>query len=99
MYASVTKMVIGEYMVVEYLDSKTIKIVLLLNENPEGVNIRSIAEELSMSHTTVYNALITLFKLGLAMERRERGRRIIVLTDRGRGVAELLLKIDELLRH
>ena len=82
MYASVTKMVIGEYMVVEYLDSKTIKIVLLLNENPEGVNIRSIAEELSMSHTTVYNALITLFKLGLTVERHEHGRRIIVLSDR-----------------
>ena len=82
----------------EKLGRPEIALLLYLYQSGKAY-IRQISRDLEMSNTTVYNALITLIDLRLVEEVGGRGRRYIQLTDRGREVAELLLKIDEKLEE
>lgn len=82
-------------MVVEYLSKPVIKILLYLSGKP--AHIRSISDELDMSNTTVYNALLTLMKLGLIEEKRENVKRVISLTNKGEKVAKKLMEIEQIL--
>ena len=96
MITNVYKVLVESLMVVEHLDRKTIKIIMYLYER-EGAYISHIASDLKMSNTTVYNALLTLLQIGLILETRKRGGRFIVLTEKGRLVAEKLYEIENIL--
>lgn len=81
----------------EKLDRPTILILFYLEKG--SAYIRELSSELNMSNTTVYNALLTLVQLGLISEKRERGKRVIYLTDKGKKVVSKLKELDKLIRE
>jgi len=83
--------------VIERTDATTI-LMLLFERGP--LTVTSIMEEGGINRTTFYATLSVLLKAGLVVEDREEvfpRRRIIKLTERGRKVAELLIKVRDIL--
>ncbi|MEM3715375.1 MAG: helix-turn-helix domain-containing protein [Thermoprotei archaeon] len=83
--------------VIEHTHATTI-LILLFEQGP--LTVTSIMEEGNINRTTFYSTLPVLLKSGLVVEDREEffpRRRIIKLTERGRKVAEFLIKIRDIL--
>jgi len=74
-----------------------IKVLIALFKKGE-LHIREIVREAGMSYTSLYRALHDLLTLKLIEEEIREGKRIIRLTAKGKELAELLMKAEELLK-
>jgi len=75
-----------------------IRILLLLRELKKA-HIREISRRLEVGYSTIYRALYDLRSLGLIDEKTDGLRRFIVLTEKGKIVADKLREIEDLLRE
>ncbi|MGB9729615.1 MAG: helix-turn-helix domain-containing protein [Thermoprotei archaeon] len=86
-----------EISAIEHTHATTI-LILLFERGP--LTVTGIMEEGNINRTTFYSTLSALLRSGLVVEDREvvfPRRRIIRLTERGRRVAEFLVKIRDVL--
>jgi len=75
------------------------KILFTLYKYPEGLHINELKRKASTGAATTYRALTVLFKYQLITEKLMLGHRVIMLTKKGRELAEILLKANEILEE
>jgi predicted transcriptional regulator len=76
------------------------RILKILFKNNGKMTIRELHLKSRTSTTSINLTLINLERIGLVTENKEKNfprRRFIILTEKGKKVAELLVKIDDVL--
>ena len=75
------------------------KILFTLYENPRGLHIRELKRKAGTGGHSTYRALTILYKYRLITEKTELGHRVIMLTERGKRLAKLLLEANKILEE
>jgi len=82
---------------IERIGVAGIKVLLILFKSGK-MYIREIIREAGVGYTSIYRALHDMSELKLIDEEISEGKRFIMLTEKGKKVAEKLLEIEELLK-
>lgn len=95
---SMSKLDKQEWKMIEEVGEKGLKIIIHL-ANKDRAKLSDFKIELNMGSAAVYKAIHTLSKYGIIDETTSGPARYFTLTEKGKRVAELILKIEELLEN